>query len=486
MLTTEVMPPMKPSDAELVTGSIEGNRDAFRQIVERYKNLICSVAYCATGNVSHSEDLAQETFITAWGSLRLLREPAKLRSWLCGIVRHRTQKYWSRNKRQPLHHAAPLAEVVEAMAPEPLPSEQAITQDEEAIMWRSLAKIPEIYREPLILFYREHQSVGNVAAALELSEDAVKQRLSRGRKLLQEEVQAFVESALHRTAPKPAFSNAVFAALPLATGPAAATGWSAAAKGTAATKAGLLAAWLLPLIGSFGGFAAQWLALRATTPDRKLRAKLVRRLICSWILVVGLAVGGELAVESLGRHWGWSDRMAFAATAGFWWLYSCVLIAWVIATIQRIPFLHDQVGEQGVALPTATKPSHFIAMMIGVYASLGSWLVHLALQAHDQLSAGIIIGTLLGLGIWHCGHVLRRTGAAAAQASLGHIALAAGIILLIFNLRFDAWVAFAHGVSVQEMHRLRPMWMIPAFTGAFLVWTGVVVAVTNPKRRGLD
>jgi len=66
---------------------------------------------------------------------------------------------------------------------------------------RSLERVPELYREALILFYREHQSIENVARELDLTEDAVKQRLSRGRRLLQEEVLSFVETALERTKP---------------------------------------------------------------------------------------------------------------------------------------------------------------------------------------------------------------------------------------------------------------------------------------------
>ena len=62
------------------------------------------------------------------------------------------------------------------------------------MLWRALERIPETYRESLILFYREHQSVAAVAAALELSEDAVKQRLSRGRKSLHEAVLAAGEA----------------------------------------------------------------------------------------------------------------------------------------------------------------------------------------------------------------------------------------------------------------------------------------------------
>ena len=49
------------SDANLVAESLTGNRDAFGQIVARYQNLVCSLAYSATGSLNQSEDLAQET-----------------------------------------------------------------------------------------------------------------------------------------------------------------------------------------------------------------------------------------------------------------------------------------------------------------------------------------------------------------------------------------------------------------------------------------
>src|SRR5262245_36180159 len=80
------------SDAELVSRSLAGDRDAFSRIVSRYQTLICSLAYSRIGNLGQSEDVAQETFIAAWKHLRLLREPSRLRSWLCGIVRNRIHK----------------------------------------------------------------------------------------------------------------------------------------------------------------------------------------------------------------------------------------------------------------------------------------------------------------------------------------------------------------------------------------------------------
>src|SRR4051812_24607264 len=181
MTMTQAAKTTDSTDSELVTQSLAGSRDAFGRIVARYQSLLCSLAYSATGSLSQSEDLAQETFIAAWKQLPGLREPAKLRSWLCRIARNHIYDWLRDEKREPAHAAESLDTLIDSAATGPLPTEQAINQEEEAILWRSVASIPELYREPLILFYREHQSVERVAATLELSEDAVKQRLSRGR-----------------------------------------------------------------------------------------------------------------------------------------------------------------------------------------------------------------------------------------------------------------------------------------------------------------
>jgi RNA polymerase sigma factor (sigma-70 family) len=237
MMTLKNMPAAGNNDAELVAACLDGNRDAFERIVTRYQSLICSLAYSATGCLGQSEDLAQETFITAWRHLRYLREPGKLRAWLCGIARNRINNNLRREGREPLRDAEPLDTVHDTPTLEPLPPNQAISKEEEAILWRSLERIPETYREPLVLFYREHQSIERVAEELELSEDAVKQRLSRGRKLLHEQVLAFVEGALERTNPGKAFTLGVLTALPVfATSASAATMGAAAVKGSLAAN----------------------------------------------------------------------------------------------------------------------------------------------------------------------------------------------------------------------------------------------------------
>ena len=171
-----------------------------------------------------------------------------------------------------MHAAEPLGEIEEPSSLEASPLLQAVSREEEAILWRALERIPDTYREPLILFYREEKSIERVAAELELSEDAVKQRLSRGRKLLHEEVVAFVEGTLSRTAPGQTFSNAVLAMLPAVS--AATVGAGVAGKGAAMAKSGLMAAWLAPLtpfLGVFAGIMVNWISVRSAPTARERR-----------------------------------------------------------------------------------------------------------------------------------------------------------------------------------------------------------------------
>jgi RNA polymerase sigma factor (sigma-70 family) len=292
------------SDTELVSRSLAGDRDAFSRIVSRYQTLICSLAYSRIGNLGQSEDIAQETFITAWKHLGLLREPAKLRSWLCGIVRNRIHKSLRREGREPARHAEPLEVLDDLPASESLPSEQVVQQEEEAILWRSLERIPELYREPLILFYRQHQSVEAVAAELELSEDTVKQRLSRGRRLLHQEVLAFVETTLERTNPGKAFTLAVLATIPvLTTSAKAATIGAAAIKGGAMAKTAVVGGAFNAIIGPLLGFLGPWLQYRAflaaakTESERQNLRSYYRRLLGLMlsfaVVLVGLIACGQ-------------------------------------------------------------------------------------------------------------------------------------------------------------------------------------------------
>ncbi len=283
-----------PNDSELITRAVAGQRDAFAQIVSRYQSLVCSLAYSATGSLSLSEDLAQETFIAAWKGLRSLREPEKLKSWLCGIARNVVANAVRHRMRDPEHGAEPLDTAAGLPSLETLPVDRAISSEEESILWRSLEHIPQIYREPLVLFYRQGQSVESVAQELELSEEAVKQRLSRGRKLLKMEVEAFVENALRQTAPGREFTSAVLAGLPvLSLYAGASASGAAASKGLAAAKAGsfasVVAGLLAPILATLGGFLSLVGTVKSARSADEIALRLRAAVMFLCIFVVGQA-----------------------------------------------------------------------------------------------------------------------------------------------------------------------------------------------------
>jgi RNA polymerase sigma factor (sigma-70 family) len=346
MMKTETMHTAVISDAELVAESLRGNRNAFRQIVERYQILISSLAYCATGDVSQSEDLAQETFVTAWTQLPKLQEPSKLRPWLCGVARFLISREFRRQGREPVHAAEPLEMLDEMISPEPLPSDHVISQEEKAILWRSLERIPKIYREPLVLFYREHQSIEVVAHDLGLSEDAVKQRLARGRKLLQEQFLAFVAGALQQTSPGKTFAVGVLAALPLlATSAKAATVSAVTTKGGSAVKvatgAGMFGAFLsgggailLSLFGVFGFFGRYFGRKMGRVRQQSFLGR--KRIIQFWrALAFGfllLVMPTMLVPNSMIHSYPWLFQAGTWAISAFYWL---VAVAWVIWVWRR-------------------------------------------------------------------------------------------------------------------------------------------------------
>jgi RNA polymerase sigma factor (sigma-70 family) len=222
-------------DAELVRAARRGDKRAFVEIVARHQAMVCGIALGILGDFAASEDAAQEAFLTAWRKFHDLRDPEKLRSWLGQISRNAALGHLRRRR----GHGA-LEEALTLPDESPRPDEIAASEEEAALVRDSLAKLPENYRLPLILFYREGQSVRNVSESLNISEDAVKQRLARGREMLREQMSGLVESVLTRTAPTAVFTMTIAVAIGALATPAAiaaaAFGASSAAASTASTS----------------------------------------------------------------------------------------------------------------------------------------------------------------------------------------------------------------------------------------------------------
>ncbi|MEO6568717.1 MAG: sigma-70 family RNA polymerase sigma factor [Opitutaceae bacterium] len=306
------MPGPPASELSLLTEARLGGQVAYGKLVARHQTLVVSIAYSICGDFARSQDIAQEAFIAAWQQLPTIADPTKFKGWLCGITRNLAHNFTRQQTRRRDRPIAAGEFELDPPASGPGPHEQAVTREESMIVWRALEQLPEAYREPLILFYREHHSVERVAAALDLSEDTVKQRLSRGRGMLRDRVESLIDRSLGFTTPGAMFTIAVVSALPAATLKiAAASVAGAAAKSGASTKAVGILPWLSGLLTPF--LALPFISLAVTSllsrrvgrsnrppPERKFLRRLVwSDGIIDLVVLFGLVALGSQSFTSL-------------------------------------------------------------------------------------------------------------------------------------------------------------------------------------------
>lgn len=200
------------NDIELLKSCLTGSTKSFEVLVQRYQSLVCALTYGATGSVDKSEELAQETFLLAWKNLRQLKDLNKFKAWLCQITRRVIQSWFRACKRETVGKAV-LMEKASLEATAITPTEVAIQQEQQAVVNQAIEIIPEQYRVPLILFYRENKSAREVATIIGLNENTTRQRISRARALLKDQVAAMVETSLAQSKPGKAFTTGVLASV---------------------------------------------------------------------------------------------------------------------------------------------------------------------------------------------------------------------------------------------------------------------------------
>lgn len=221
------------SDGALVGASRRGEKRAFVEIVARHQAMVCGVAFAILNDFAASEDAAQETFLTAWRKIHELREPDHLRAWLAQIARNAALA--QKRRRRPEEEINESSDLSDTNA---RPDEVAASEDEAQLVRESLERLPELYRMPLVLFYCNGQSVRAVAESLSISEDAVKQRLARGREMLRERMESVIGLVLQKNVPGAVFTMTIAAAIGALAAPSviAASAMSATATTTATSN----------------------------------------------------------------------------------------------------------------------------------------------------------------------------------------------------------------------------------------------------------
>jgi RNA polymerase sigma-70 factor, ECF subfamily len=178
------MAPNDP-DAELVHRCLGGERDAFHELTVRYYRPVGAFLLKRVQRPDVVEDLAQETFLQAYRSLKEGRRPENFSSWLFGIAVNCCGK-WLRRKRPTLFDPADPPDLP-ASPPAGAETEEREEQEHRlAALENGLAGLPTETRTLLEMKHRQGKTCEQIAAELGQPVGTVKSQLSRAYKALRE------------------------------------------------------------------------------------------------------------------------------------------------------------------------------------------------------------------------------------------------------------------------------------------------------------
>jgi RNA polymerase sigma-70 factor (ECF subfamily) len=202
------------ADASAVDAIRAGDRDRYRELVERHADKVFAIAWCRLGDRDLAEEAAQEAFISGYRRLGLLGHTEKFGAWISAIARNAAINLGLRRRGELRKRARWALE----QDPDPEPATSAADHPATApeTLRESLEALPSIHRECLVLFYLESRSIAEAAATLGISENAFKVRLHRARTVLREALQSRLESGLDQLRAPSRLTHAVMLALPTA------------------------------------------------------------------------------------------------------------------------------------------------------------------------------------------------------------------------------------------------------------------------------
>lgn len=171
--------------AEVVTRRGTMNNDEFSRLVQQYERLVYTICYQFTHDHQTAEDLAQETFLSAY-THRDSCPPDSYKPWLARIASNKARDHL----KSAWHRRVSAAEddalaVLDRSSAQPPPEELAIAREQAERIRGSILALKEPYHQAAVLFFLEEKSITEIAEALRRPPKTVHTQIYRARQLLQ-------------------------------------------------------------------------------------------------------------------------------------------------------------------------------------------------------------------------------------------------------------------------------------------------------------
>jgi len=188
-------------DAVLMLRVKRGDRAAFAELVEKYKQPLFNFVFRTLRDETETEDVAQNTFLQVWKSRARYERTAKFSTWLFTIARNLCLNEIRRRSRHP-------AESLEETHPEHddqpsrqyedkkifLPTQNVLHSELAKKIEEALAELPENQRTAILLCRQDEVSYEEIAEILGCSLSATKSIIHRGRETLKEKLKQYLQT----------------------------------------------------------------------------------------------------------------------------------------------------------------------------------------------------------------------------------------------------------------------------------------------------
>jgi RNA polymerase sigma-70 factor (ECF subfamily) len=191
------------SDLDLARDLLAGSEEAFTEFVHSFRARLAQYTWLMCGQREDAEEVAQETLIRVFESIDQLRDPARLKAWVFRIARNeclmkRRKSVFAPTVELSLDELMPRqgeeGKGIEIADWNALPEDAVLGSELRSALTEAIQSLPDAYRAVVLLRDVEELSTEETAEILEISTDAVKTRLHRGRLALRRHLDSYLRA----------------------------------------------------------------------------------------------------------------------------------------------------------------------------------------------------------------------------------------------------------------------------------------------------
>ncbi|HEV2330851.1 MAG TPA: sigma-70 family RNA polymerase sigma factor [Verrucomicrobiae bacterium] len=188
-------------DAALMLRVKRGDRAAFAELVDKYKQRVMNFVYHRLRDEAEAEDLAQNVFLQVYKSRTRYKQTAKFSTWLFTIAHNLCLNELRRRSRHPAESLEETHTENEEQPPRQIEDKSQVAAPDHVLrgelsqkIQEALDELPENQRSAILLCREEELSYEQIAKVLRCSLSATKSLIHRGRETLKEKLKPYLKT----------------------------------------------------------------------------------------------------------------------------------------------------------------------------------------------------------------------------------------------------------------------------------------------------